>query len=241
MFTPLAFNQESIVTRGLVLYLDAADRTSYSPGSGVWRDLSGNGNDVTLYNTPSFDNNSITFNGTDEYARTTNTLNLSPYNQITIEIAFSPNTTSTPTAMLFEHSSNWNTQTMGFGLVPNSTGNTNYTSNRHHTNQPIGGKGRYEYDGLVGVTPTIHTNIWSKITDSTGRLSYINGILRTPQQSTSTGNYSNFRNDYLYIASRDGTSLFYNVDIFYILIYGKKLSSNEITQNYNALKGRFGL
>jgi hypothetical protein len=241
MFTPLAFNQESIVSRGLILHLDASDRTSYVPGSNTWRDLSGNGNDVTLYNSPTSTNSSIIFNGTDEYGRTTNTLNLSPYSQITIEIGFSPNTTTTPTGMLFEHSSNWNTQTMGFGLVPNTNSNTTYLSNSHHTNQSSGK--RFNYNGLTETNPTTHTNIWSKISDSTGRLSYINGILRNSigADTTSTGNYPNFRNDYLYLASRGGSSIFYDVDIYYILIYNRKLQPQEISQNYNALKGRFGL
>ena len=40
-----------IVTDGLVVHLDAGNSASY-PGSGTtWYDLSGNGNDATLYNT----------------------------------------------------------------------------------------------------------------------------------------------------------------------------------------------
>ena len=54
MFTPLAFKQPQLVTDGLVLYLDAADRTSYVSGSTVWRDLSA-GNNGTLTNGPTFD------------------------------------------------------------------------------------------------------------------------------------------------------------------------------------------
>ena len=41
-----------IVTDGLILCLDAADKNSY-PGSGnTWYDLSGNGNDGILVNNP---------------------------------------------------------------------------------------------------------------------------------------------------------------------------------------------
>ena len=43
-----------IVSSGLVLCLDAANKVSY-PGSGtVWRDLSGNNNTGTLTNGPTF-------------------------------------------------------------------------------------------------------------------------------------------------------------------------------------------
>ena len=46
-----------IVTEGLVLSVDAADKTSY-PGSGTtWTDLSGNGNDGTFAGDPTFNSN----------------------------------------------------------------------------------------------------------------------------------------------------------------------------------------
>ena len=58
-----------IVTSGLVLALDAADKLSY-PGSGTtWRDLSGNNNIGTLTNGPTFSGanmGSIVFDGTND-------------------------------------------------------------------------------------------------------------------------------------------------------------------------------
>lgn len=58
-----------IVTDGLVLYLDAANPKSY-PGSGTaWSDLSGDGNNSTLTNGPTFDSGnkgSIRFDGTND-------------------------------------------------------------------------------------------------------------------------------------------------------------------------------
>lgn len=49
------FTGPHLVTDGLVLALDAANPLSY-PGSGTtWRDLSGNGNNGTLVNGPTFD------------------------------------------------------------------------------------------------------------------------------------------------------------------------------------------
>ena len=50
-------NGPRIVTDGLILSLDAADKNSY-PGSGtVWTDLSGNNNTFELYNAASYSNN----------------------------------------------------------------------------------------------------------------------------------------------------------------------------------------
>ena len=60
----------SIITQGLVLALDAADRNSY-PGSGTtWTDLSGNGNTGTLTNGPTYNSangGSIVFDGSNDY------------------------------------------------------------------------------------------------------------------------------------------------------------------------------
>ena len=60
-----------IVTSGLVLCLDAANKRSY-PGTGTtWTDLSGNSNNGTLTNGPTFsagNQGSIVFDGTNDYA-----------------------------------------------------------------------------------------------------------------------------------------------------------------------------
>ena len=63
-------NGPRIVSNGLVLALDAADKNSY-PGSGItWRDVSGNNNNGTLTNGPTFDSSnggSIVFDGTNDF------------------------------------------------------------------------------------------------------------------------------------------------------------------------------
>jgi hypothetical protein len=67
----------SIVTSGLVLYLDAANRKSYVSGSGVWRDLSGNNRTGTLTNSPGFsyaNGGFIVFDGTNDYVSINQTL-----------------------------------------------------------------------------------------------------------------------------------------------------------------------
>jgi hypothetical protein len=225
-----------IVENGLVLHLDAAEPASY-PGTGnTWTDLSGNGNDFTLFNSPSFTGGYFNFDGTNQYARSTSTLDLSPYTSITVEIGFRVNTTVSPSGMAFEHGANWNTQTMGFGLIPNSSGSTTYVSNSHHTNQS--GGIRFDYDGVIGTDVAVHTNIWTRISDSSGRISYINAVQRG---LTSTGNYPNFRNDNMFISSRGGSSIFANHRVYFFRVYGRKLSASEIQQNFNALRGRYGI
>jgi len=77
MATQFAFGQ--IVTNGLVLALDAADRNSYISGSTTWRDLTSNSFNGTLTNGPTFNSangGSIVFDGVDDYAPLTGTINL---------------------------------------------------------------------------------------------------------------------------------------------------------------------
>jgi len=69
----VAYNSR-IVTDGLVLCLDAANRKSY-PGSGdIWTDLSGNGNNGTLTNGVGYSGNnlgSLSFDGVNDYVQGT--------------------------------------------------------------------------------------------------------------------------------------------------------------------------
>jgi hypothetical protein len=60
----------SIVTSGLVLNLDASNASSYAGSGTSWFDLSGNGNNGTLTNGPTFSSEnggSIVFDGTNDY------------------------------------------------------------------------------------------------------------------------------------------------------------------------------
>jgi hypothetical protein len=81
------FYNTNIIRNGLVLYLDAANVKSY-PGTGTtWTDLSGNGNNGTLTNGPTYDstnNGSIVFDGTNDYATTS--VNFNNSNNFTINL-----------------------------------------------------------------------------------------------------------------------------------------------------------
>jgi hypothetical protein len=72
-------NYSKIVKNGLVLWVDAMNDNSY-PESGItWTDLSGNNNNATLTNGPTFDTangGSIVFDGTNDRAVVLNNINL---------------------------------------------------------------------------------------------------------------------------------------------------------------------
>ncbi len=73
------FHSPRIPTDGLVLALDAANTKSYTGSGTTWSDLSGNGNNGTLTNGPTFDSDnggSLDFNGVGDYAKVSNLLDI---------------------------------------------------------------------------------------------------------------------------------------------------------------------
>ena len=87
-----------IVTDGLVLALDAADRNSYVSGSTTWRDVSGNNNSGSLVNGPTFSSGnggSIVFDGVDDFIEFGDILDLG-INSMTVNqwLYFSNNNTT---------------------------------------------------------------------------------------------------------------------------------------------------
>jgi hypothetical protein len=232
-----------VVTSGLVLYLDTANPKSY-PGSGTtWFDLSGNGNHFTLYNGVSYTNGYLTFDGTNDYAASINNLNLTSYSSIVVEVWFASNTTST-NSMLIEHTVNWNTNTGGWGLAINTNGTAD-TVGMMHTNHNSEGARNYEFS--MGTNWNTQINVFSIISDSTGRLTYTNGSQAAfssnngyPTTTTTTAGGS-FANATLYVGSRGGINSYYNGKLSVVKIYGVKFTGNQFSQNFAALRGRYGI
>jgi hypothetical protein len=231
---------DNFATKDLILYLDGGEI-----GGNLWPDLSGNGNDFLLYNSPTTNGTALTFNGTNQYARSKNIINFNRYDCVTIDIGFKKTTRSG--TMLLELTSNWNSNSGAFGVNPNSTGFAQSDFIHHTVYSVPGGVGavgkNYRFD--FGLNWTIQTFLFSKIVDPEGRSVYVNsnpvdfdgGIFDTTKATIA----STFANDYLYIASRGGTGSFNDVSIGHIIVYGAKKTSQEIQQNYNALRGRYGL
>lgn len=87
-FATMRFNKgNAYVQNGLIAYLDGINNTGigHSDNTTTWVDLSGHGNNATLYNNPTWSNNSLTFDGTDDYGVLDNTANLAFPNGLTLE------------------------------------------------------------------------------------------------------------------------------------------------------------
>ena len=219
-----------IITDGLVLCLDAANRQSY-PGSGtVWNELSNNMSGE-LVNSPTFNsqNNGFFQFVTNDYARIPNNTILDTQTP-SVEVWIKTNTTS-QNGFWFEKGT-VNTQ---FSLFQEGTD----IVWRHH----FSGVGLSDLRALA--SNFINTTNWYQIVGtfiSGRRRLYINGNLvhsdtaagtvSTNSGGMSIGAYGGYTGGKLY---------YYNGNLAICRVYNKELTPAEILQNYNATKGRYNL
>lgn len=214
-----------IVTDGLVLCLDAANRKSY-PGSGnTWIDISGLGNNGTLTNGPTFTNNSIVFDGVNDYAPCGNSSSLSFTNSFSLSIWCSSNNLSGYRSPIMKTtSSSWND---GYGIFQYQ--NAMY----FYVNLWNGAQTVSVSRGVFGITNWIGTYDGTKL-----RL-YENGSLAS-EGSSFTSNVNNSNNN-LEIGRGGGSTYNWSGSISNFTVYNRALSAGEVQQNFQALRGRYGI
>lgn len=209
----------SIVTNGLVLYLDAANRRSY-PGSGTtWFDISGYNNHATLVNGPVFNNTkggAISFDGLNDYADINGaTSSLSTITNYTLSLWILANATSNKVIM--EKGANLKM------LVQPGTSNFIYYGDYSESDMGV----------------YIFNNTWRNVhvvQSATQRKFFLNGILR----HTGSGGPRAANSDSIVLMSRFG-NFAQAGSVSLLKVWNRALSDNEVLQNYNATKGRFGL
>jgi hypothetical protein len=223
-----------IVRDGLVLYLDAAKKDSY-PGSGtVWRDIVG-ANNGTLTNGPTFSSangGSIVFDGVDDYSQINNTPALQITGDQTLEFFVYPKRR--------DRRQNWYDKAYGgegtITYEPN--GSLNYYWG-------TAGSNTTPYQGVTtNGTPLATLNAWYHVvlvrelsTPSRTIKWYINGILN----NTAAASYTEATASSSNIRIGVGYTSYFQGDIQTVRIYNKALSAQQVLQNYNSTKTRFGL
>ena len=225
----VAYNPK-IVTNGLVLALDAGNTKSY-PGSGTaWTDLSGNGNNGTLTNGPTFsgaNGGSLSFDGVDDYVNLTSASLLPVGTSDRTIVAFVRTPTSFPEPYL--HAIHWGTaaQDQSFGLAIFSNGGLN-------THPWVGAPSQ----GTV-VAGTDYCLAVSYTHSSTLHKFWINGI----SQGAGVARYINTGTTEARVGSRisNGEDWGPSGRIYNVMIYNRSLTDAEIQQNFNATRGRYGI
>ena len=216
----IAYNP-GVVSDGLVLALDAGNPKSY-PGSGTtWTDLSGNGNTGTLVNGVGYNSangGSLSFDGVNDYVSNTMT-----------------NPGSMPITFDFWINSNSSTPV---GIFDTAPGKVNVLRN-----YPGGNVEWWNSSPTVslGISASTWTNITIRYRFSTTRIIdyYRNGILISSTAGDTNTSYA--WTSLVFGNINGGSAGWYAGKISIIKIYNRALTQQEIAQNFNALRGRFGL
>jgi hypothetical protein len=213
-----------IVTSSLVMLLDAANTKSY-PGSGTtWTDLGGTSVGTgTLTNGPTYSSTnggSLLFDGVNDFVTVPDNAVL----RFTLAQSFTLSLWAKPAVL----PSKW------VGLVTKSRDTTNWYGIwiNPDNNIVFGGGG----DNFIG--PAATTN-WQNIVitkNATTRYIYINGALSITRTATQTTDGSAA----MYIGKGTSDECF-NGNISNVSIYSKELSATEVAENFNALRGRYGI
>jgi hypothetical protein len=224
-------------TSGLTLNLDAGNYASYPTTGTKWVDISGNYNNTTLINNPVWSNTSggtITFDGSDDFATITRTNSISPTTAISQESWVNFNSSSDTQVII--------------GMQLGDSSNNSYALwyQGGQFSGEVGANGNFDNIGYTW-TPTVGT--WYHLShtyDGTIQRLYINGVQVQTKNTSGLINY-NVNNTKLVIGGDynsgydGGLTARMNGKISIVRIYDRALSASEITQNYNSLKGRFGL
>jgi hypothetical protein len=228
------FHSPSIVRDGLQLYLDAANPKSY-PGSGAtWFDLSGNGRnftgDASYISSQNGIRSGVTWSCPSSLIG--NILN-TDYHSIFFSIRFNstetfPESWTGSFNKIFEHNGSSGDRSPGIWRYPNNR-TIHWRYNPNNTGADFG--------------PTSSSGNFAK--DSW----FIIGLTKDGSNAKSYVNSSNVVTSTVSFPKQTGSS---NINLFpsypenlanieHLMIFDKTLSEQEIKQNFNALRGRYGI
>ena len=231
---------ENIVTSGMVLNLDAGFTSSYPKGNLQWYDLSGSGNTGTLTNGPtfnSFSGGSIVFDGTNDYVSQTYT-KLS--NGLTLNAWMKTTSTRSVKSYLGDASNNivgdtTNDVWIGFGVT---NGKLNYNNAKK-----TGDWGTSQYYS----NQSVNDGDWKSVTVTHSKTTelvslYINSVLDSTYNNTSSGRFNQWAATAFNIIGGGAVAGdYFTGSLSNVQIYNRDLSPFEVYQNYNSMKGRFGI
>ena len=232
-----SFAPTPIITTGLILNYDISNQLSY-PGSGsTITDLQLNSNSTT-FNSPTYTSSGgsyLTFNGSNQYFVTDTALGSK----------LNPDSSSTIISIFV-----W-VYPMDNGVIVQEIGQSTPNTGWHDSQiEMVSGTLRFSVwqNQPSGFASSISTplNNWYYVGftyDGTNLRGYVNGSLAVTSGTISRSTPG--ANLYYAIASADGTNLgdgsYANMRFGGMQVYNTALSTNDVLNNYNATKSRFGL
>jgi hypothetical protein len=227
-----------ITLDGLVLCLDAGNTKSY-PGSGTtWTDLSGNGNNATIsgavYN--SLGGGCFDFDGTDDFAEVPDNSTLDMETAWSIESWCRREGGAPAGQTLAKIISKWENYFLAvdfnngadiYGCVGTGNGHTCLADGAERNNE-------------LPLNTWAHLMVTYSESSGTARI-YYNG---TQIESWAAASTASSNNPLCIGSAGTGTvaeTQYFNGKISVAKVYNRALSAQEIQQNFNALRGRFGI
>ncbi len=218
-----------IVTDGLVLWLDAGIAPSYGGSGTTWTDISGNGNNGTLTNGPTYNNSdggSIVFDGVNDYVNAGNLGSFYPQGTISFWMnssvvenyrnPFTTNYLGSNNGIRFEQSTG--VFVVVVGNAPGSYGGFTYASSNFNSNT---------WYHIVLVWNTTSNNV-TGYQNNMQKFNSSHSIWPSTLPAITIGNgFDNTR--------------YFSGKVASLSIYNRALSAAEISQIFNAQKARFGL
>lgn len=226
------------VTSNLKLDLDAAQLRSYAGTGTTWTDISGNSNNGTLTNGPTFNSGNggyFILDGVDDTVLlpATDTIVGANNQNLTVESWVKYTTTATQRIITLGYL-NAGATLLSLAINNTAIGNIGLvtTSAALVANQQLNHADSYHTKGtwlhVVGTTSSTND-----------RALYVNGVLKASDTGIGVASSSNLRQ------ARIGANLIltqlFSGNVAISRVYSKTLSATEVLRNYNALKSRFGL
>jgi hypothetical protein len=219
----------SIVTQNLIFCVDAGNIKSY-PGSGTtWSDLSGNSNNLTLTNSPTWNSSGYFSTGATGYFTGSGSASIPTGNSTYTMICWARVTGS------------W---AIGRGIMSIGGYGTNNQSNALRTGDTgsVGNFKNYWWNNDLDSTNNnagLSVGTWFMVTaqfDGTTRRLWAN----TTNVASDTPTSHNVLTTTVQVGMTYSGEYFQG-DISNASIYNRALSATEISQNFNALRGRYGI
>jgi len=227
-----------------VLCLDAGNTKSYSGSGTTWTDLSGNGNNGTLINGPTYSSangGSILHDGSNDYITSYDDADVfSDDNSLTVSIFININEPSKTGRGGLVSSQKYQSESNagGYGLCiyDGTTLCVNLTKNISGTQSSYQGVASFTYIRQQFKYYSFTYNNSTKTVTT-----YMDGVQQATSTDTNYGWTVNTTNRLTYIGRnhQGGWGNRYNMKIGTVHIYNKALTAAEVAQNYNALKGRY--
>jgi hypothetical protein len=222
------FANPNIVSSGLVLCLDAGSPRSY-PGSGTaWNDASGSNNTGTIFNGPVYNSSNggyLDFDGVDDYAGGANSVSTDLTGDMSCEVWFKLDAVAGDWVRPLGKGDSSNRT---YGLWYNTTSG-GFLYQRYGTNN---------FQATYSTLPTVG-QWYQMVGTSTGsnHVLYLNGV--SVATATATGPWFSSTEGYRVAAATFHT--FHNGPLSISRLYNRGLTAAEVSQNFNALRGRYGI